>query len=136
MRRRSQTFWLWLALIAPALLTSLMLDTACVKAQPTLTPVGVAAFHGTQVVQALDLIRDIAINAESQTPKLLSTNTVRTVVTWHRTAVQTIGAVPTGWQASVLASLNGVDAGLTPSERAVLAPYLALARTLLLEVGR
>jgi len=127
-RRRS-------ALVVLALVT-LALTAACAKAPPTLSPSGAAAFQAKRAVVVLDLVRDTAIAAEAQTPPLVSTTTTRAIVTWHRAAVATIGVVPTGWRSAVATGLDQVDRALADSERAVLAPYLALARALIAEVQR
>jgi hypothetical protein len=121
---------------AVAILTvlSALSTSSCAKAPPNLSPSGVAAFHGTQVVKALDLVRDTAIVAEMQQPPLVRTETARAIIVWHRAAVMTIGASPGGWKPTVSAGLDAIDRALSDSERATLTPYIALARTLIAEV--
>jgi len=111
-----------------------ILSSACAKAPPNLSPSGAAAFQATRVVKAIDLVRDTAIAADAQTPPLVSPATTRAIVTWHRAAVTTIGAAPSGWKPTVTTGLDQVDRALAEGERAVLAPYLALARALIAEV--
>jgi hypothetical protein len=105
---------------------------SCASAPPSLTPTGVAAFNARRVVKSLDLIRDVAIDAEAN--KVLSTDTTRRVVVFHRSSLETIRAVQNGWKTTVLAALDEVPKNLSDKERMVLAPYLALTKTLILEV--
>jgi hypothetical protein len=105
---------------------------SCASAPPSLTPVGVAAFNARRVVKSLDLIRDVAVDAEAN--KVLSTDTTRRVVVFHRSSLETIRAVPNGWKSTVLAAIEEVPKNLPDKERMVLAPYLALTKTLILEV--
>lgn len=110
-----------------------LVAVSCAHPSPNLSPVGVRAFYATRAVNVLDVVRDTAIAAEAATPKLLSTSSTRAVVEWHRAAVAAAGATPSGWEATVLASLDGVERNLEPPERAVLAPYFALVRAILQE---
>ena len=111
-----------------------LLTASCATAPTNLSSSGVAAFHATRVVKVLDIVRDVAIDAEAAKPPRLSTNTTRQVVTWHKAAVTTIGAVPGGWRPIVLAGLDALDAALPLGERAWLTPYLDAARMLILEI--
>ena len=77
--------------------------SACASAPPLASPVATADFRNTQVIQGLDQLRDIAINANAQNPPLLSTATTRKVVQAHEAALKTIHAMASGWQATVLA---------------------------------
>lgn len=136
MRQRLNRRSIALVLALTALLTSTILSEGCAKAPPNLSPVGVAAFHAHEVVKVLDLVRDTAIAAEAQNPKLLSTDTTAKVVTWHHSALVTIKTVPYGWQGSVQAGLDEVSKNLPASERSVLGPYLSMARAVIREVAR
>jgi hypothetical protein len=118
------------------LIAALLVSSACVKAPPTLTPAGVAAFNGTRVVKALDVLRDSAIAANAQVPPLLSTATTRKVVTYHESALKTIQAAPSGWVPTVQAGLTEVGKDLPPAEQQQLGPYLALVQTLIMEVAK
>lgn len=116
------------------LVVCLVLVSACASAPAGLSPVGIAAFTNTRVIHGLDLLRDTAITANSQTPPLLSTATTRKVVTYHESALKTIHALSTGWQTTVRTGLDEVVKDLPASERAQLAPYVALVSTLIAEV--
>jgi hypothetical protein len=106
----------------------------CAKAPPSLSPVGVRAFHASRVVEVLDLVRDVAIAAEAVTPKLLSTDKTRLIVEWHRTTVASAGALVSGWQAGALAGLESWVGQLNDAELAVVRPYVILARAIIAEV--
>ena len=79
---------------------------SCAKAPPTLSPAGTAAFHALQVGHALDIVRDVANDANRQTPPLISNTALLKIVNWHEAAVRTIVAVPSGWKPTVLAGLE------------------------------
>ena len=108
----------------------------CVHAPPNLSPAGIAAFNGTRVIKALDVIRDIAIDANAQQPALISTATTRKIVIFHESALRTIKEVPGGWVTTVIAGLTELARNLPPQERQQLAPYIVLAQTVLREVAR
>lgn len=114
---------------------ALLAVAACAKAPPSLSPVGVRAFHATRAVAVLDVVRDTAVAAEAATPRLLSTDSARLVVQWHRAAVAAAGATPSGWEATVLSGLDGVERNLTPEEQNVLRPYFSLVKSILREVS-
>lgn len=96
---------------------------------------GTAAFNNTRVIKGLDLLRDTATAANAQTPPLLSTDTTRKIVLYHQAAIKTIDAVSSGWQATVLAGLDDVIKTLAPKEQQLLAPYIALVKTIIAEVA-
>jgi len=104
---------------------------ACAKAPPTLTPVGAAAYHATQVVKALDVLRDAAIDAEAQTPKLISTDNTRKVINFHEAAVKAIQASPGGWKPTVLAALDQLQHDILPAEWNRILPYVSLVKSLI-----
>jgi len=79
--------------------------SGCAPTPKPLSPAATAAFHATRVVAVLDVFRDAAIAANSVTPPIVTTASTREVVLWHKTALKTIAAVPTGWQATVKAGL-------------------------------
>ena len=121
----------------------------CHDTPPTLSPDAAAAFQATRVVMVLDVLRDGAIAANEQVPPLLTTNDTRNVVLRHKTSVQTIRAVPSGWKPTVMAGLYALtcDARVlvptasqpcTPqlSAPAVrqLTPYVGLVSVILAEV--
>ncbi len=105
----------------------------CQHAPLTLSPAATIQFNDTRVQKALDLIRDTAIDANAQTPPLLSVNATRIVVTFHKSASQTIHASQNGWKAAVLQQLDDLqkNAGLLTADVQRLAPYIALAKTLI-----
>jgi len=86
-------------------LVALLGTIGCQPPPPDLTPDAQAAFQATRVVMVLDVVRDAAIAAHDQVPPLMTTNDTRSVVLWHKTAVQTIRAVPIGWKPTVMAGL-------------------------------
>lgn len=99
-----------------------------------LSAAGVAAFQSTKVVKALDVLRDVAVEAEKQ--HLLSTDTTRQVVTYHLSAVKTIGAVPSGWQTIVSTGLAELPKHIPAAEWKQLEPFAALITTVLHEVSQ
>jgi hypothetical protein len=101
---------------------------------PTLSPAATVAFQNTQVQKALDLIRDVAHDANATVPPVLSTATTRQVTLWHQSAITVLHARGAGWQAAVTASLDELSTHL-PAARPRLAPYIALAKTLIQEIG-
>lgn len=105
----------------------------CLHAPPTLSPKAQVQFNDTRVQKALDLIRDTAIDANAQTPPLLSVNATRIVVTFHKSASQTINASQNGWRTAVLQQLDDLqkNVGLLKADVDRLAPYIALARALI-----
>ena len=87
---------------------------------------GRAAYHATRAVKALDLVRDIAITAEEQTPKLMSTASTRKVVLYHQSVVKTIAAVPEGWLAVAETGLTELQKQIPESEWKQIDPYVRL----------
>ena len=108
----------------------------CAKAPPELSPVGTQAFHKTRVIKALDLLRDVAIDGEAQSPKVFSTADTRKVVLYHQSALRIIQATDSGWQAAVGTSLDEVVMRLDPAAQPKVAPYVLLVKTLLAEIPR
>ena len=122
--------------VCTAILWALALPGCAPKNQPQLSPQGVAAYQATQAVKALDILRDAAIGAEAQDPKLLSTEATRKVVLFHRAAVQVIGTTPEGWRPTVTAALDQLQRDLLPPEWERLEPYLVLIRALITGGGQ
>lgn len=104
--------------------------TGCAKAPPSLSPTGKAAFQAIQVVHALDVLRDVAIDAEAQKPKLLSTENTRRVLVYQKQVVQTIRAVPEGWKGVAVAGLDQLEHDIPADQWARLKPFVVLLRTL------
>ena len=115
---------------------SLLTGAACTPPPPTLSPVAQVAFRTTQVIKALDMIRDTAIAANNTTPPVMTERTTGTVVTWHRSTLIVVNAAQQGWQAATLVSLQQLENQLSGTERSTLVPYITLARTILAEVVR
>lgn len=142
----------YVIILASALVLLVVWVAGCRPAPPTLSPEGKAAFHATRVIQVLDVFRDAAIAANSVTPPIVTTASTREVVLWHKTALKTIAAVPTGWQATVKAGLFELTCHpmaaplpppappppctprLKPGEVEKLIPYVGLALVVINEV--
>jgi hypothetical protein len=108
---------------------------ACAPVPSTLSPAGKQAIQNTRVIKGLDLLRDAAVDANAATPPILSTETTRKIVTWHRSTLLVIQASGNGWQAAVKEALVQLQADIpSPAERARLAPYFTLINSLLAEV--
>ena len=112
----------------------------CASAPPNLSPAATLAWNNTRVIRGLDVLRDSAIEANKQispegTP-LLSEATTRKVVLYHASAITTIHATSSGWKAAVLTGLDEVVKDLPPKERAQLAPYVTLLKTILQGVSQ
>lgn len=90
-----------------------------------LTTPGIVALHGVEVVKALDIVRDTAIDAEAA--KILPTATVTKIVKWHKAALDIIRSTPGDWKPSVLAGLDVLKKELTPSELSIVGPYIESA---------
>ncbi len=117
-----------------AVLLVLALCVGCAHPAPSLSPKGVAAFQATRIVKGLDLLRDAAIDANAQTPPVLTTEDTRRVVTYHKLALQVIDQLPSGWIAMITTGMDSLAADLPPPSRQRLAPYFSLVKTLLAEV--
>ncbi len=116
------------------LLLIVLFTGACAPAPPTLSPVAQEAFNATRVIKALDVLRDTAIAANTQTPPLLSTATTRAIVMYHESALKIMHDVPAGWKPLVQTSLAEVAKDLPASEQHLLDPYFALVSTVLAEI--
>jgi hypothetical protein len=98
---------------------------------PTLTPQAKVAYQARRVLDVLRVVRDVAIDAEAQTPKLISTADTRKILNWHESLVKAIDAAPDGARATVAASLTDLQKDIAPSAWARLAPYVALVRSVM-----
>ena len=116
------------------LLLCVFLFTGCASAPPQLGPAATAAYHKTQAIKALDLLRDTAIAANAQTPPLVSTADTRQVVLYHQSALRLMDAASAGWPALVRTALDETLVHLAPEARQTLQPYVALVQTVLQEV--
>lgn len=95
---------------------------------------GKAAYQAKKVVAALDALRDVAVSAEAQNPKLISTENTRKVVNYHTAALKILSATPEGWKATVTKGLDEVLGQLSEKERSQVEPFANLAKALLAEV--
>lgn len=116
------------------ILLVVLLASGCGKTPPNLTPAAVAAFHGTQVIQYLDRVRDAANDAHKTVPPLLDAQVTLKIVNWHQSAITVVHATPAGWQATVTASLDELMKGLNAHDQQVVAPYIAAAKLVIHEV--
>jgi len=107
---------------------------ACASAPPNLNPQATQAFYNTRVEHVLNLLRETAVSAHAQTPPMLSTPIFRRVVQYHESSIKIMHAAGSGWQPAVAAGLDELTKDVTPAEKQLLAPYVALARTILQEV--
>lgn len=116
------------------LLLIAFLFTSCASAPTSLTPAGIEAFNKTRVIKGLDVLRDTAIEANKTVPPLISTDTTRKVVTYHRSTLIVINT--SGVKAITLTSLDELIKDLPKSEADLLAPYIALTKVIINEVTK
>lgn len=116
------------------LIVFLTAAVSCAKTPPNLSPAAVVAFHGTQAVKALDLLRDTVIAAREQ--GLMSEDSTRKVVQWHEHVLKVINASPSGWKPTAEVLLDELLAALPDADKETLRPYVTLVRTVVREVGR
>ena len=119
-------------LISPLLVIGLIVSfgigaSGCKHSPPNLNPQARVAWYGIQTIHNLDRIRDIAIDANRQSPPLISERDTRKIVDWHTSAVKTIQASPGGWRATVEVGLNELVRDLPPDVRALISPYVQFA---------
>ena len=116
------------------LVLALSFSNCGVKPPPNLSPAAVAAYQGTKVIVALDGIRDVAIALADTNPPIVRRDVTTAIVAWHKAAITTIHATPTGWKMTVLTGLDQVKSNLNQQEQIQLGPYFSLAKTLINEV--
>lgn len=104
------------------------------KAPPNLSPQATTAWYGTQVIKVIDLVRDTAVDANKVSPPLLSTNTTRMLVNWHRSALDIVHQAPAGWPNAVVTGLVEVVRNLPETEKTILQPYVTLLITVVQEI--
>jgi hypothetical protein len=105
-----------------------MFVVGCHHAPPTASPTAQVAYQGTQVLQALDLLRDAVITANEQVPPIVSTGTTRKVVTYHRMAITVVHEAPNGWKQTVTTALDELVASLSAEDRTFVGPYITLIK--------
>ena len=118
----------------PITLLTLSTPACATNASPQLSPEARAAWYGTRVIKALDLFRDTAIDANAQTPPLLSTAATAKIVRYHKSAITIIHGVPGGWKSTVLAGLDEATHEIPYREWQILVPYINLIKIELQEV--
>jgi hypothetical protein len=127
----------WPLILAVSVLAlTLSVATSCnaPKAPPNLTPQSTAAWYGTRVIQALDVLRNTAIDAAAQRPPILSEATARKVVLLHESALKMVHESPAGWAPTVTTALTEFEKTLTEQERGVVHPYVQMTLELLKSV--
>ena len=122
------------AVIAFTLVSSACASLSVNRPPLNLSPQAREAWYATRVIQALDLLRDTAIDANAQTPPLIATATTRKIVVYHRSAITFIHEIPGGWKASVVAGIIEVENNLSLKEYQLLSPYTRLVKAALAEV--
>lgn len=119
------------------LIVVLALTVGCAShTPPNLSPQAVTAWHGTQVIKTLDLLRDSAISAHETAPPLLTEGETRKVVTWHESAIKVVHDTPNGWEPALNASFAELLKDLPAGPRQLLSPYLTLVQEIIREVRR
>ena len=113
------------------LLAVLACVSGCAPPPPNLSPQARQAWQGTRVIRALDVARDIATDANAQQPPILDEATTRQIVLFHKTAITIVHDQSVGWQAMVLAGLDGLDKLLPSRQRDLVMPYIEIARAIL-----
>jgi hypothetical protein len=111
----------------------LVLAPGCAKPPIYLSAQAQAAWRGTRIIHALDVIRDIAIDANASDPPLLNEATTRQVVLVHKSLITIVHEQPAGWQGMVLAGLDGLESLLPAGDMSRLLPYIHIARAALKE---
>lgn len=127
-------------LIAISIALASLYVSGCATAGPNdptvnLSPSGRAAYRAARAVKALDLVRDIAITAEEQSPKLMSTSSTRKVVLYHQSVIKTIAAVPNGWLSVAEQGLTELQTQIPDSEWKQIDPYVRLVLAIYKEVS-
>lgn len=92
---------------------------------------GKAAFQANKILKALDVLRDVAVEAEKQTPKLLSPSSALKVIAYHKQVASLMGAIPDGWKGIALAGLDTLKQNLSPAEWNQVQPFIELVRGLI-----
>jgi hypothetical protein len=136
MKHRTLITWTfgWLVGIIFAL-SPMTLASCATNTPPVITPAAQAAVSATQVIKALDVVRDTAVDLNAATPPILSNKVLLQIVTFHESAVKVILAAPSGWKATVLAALGQLQTDLSPADYQRIVPYVALVQTLIASVA-
>lgn len=100
---------------------------SCAKAPPNLTPIAAQNWKQHEVQKDLDLVRDLAHDANAQVPPIVSENATRIITRWHETAITLVHNAPAGWKQTLLASLNDLKKNIPIDEYRVIERYVQLA---------
>ena len=111
-----------------------LLASGCAHTPPNLSPAAQTAWKQHEIQKDLDLIRDLAQDANARVPPLISTNTARAVTLWHKSAIMLVHDAAQGWRLTVLAGLDELRTNLPAAEYQVIAVYVELAKTVLRSV--
>lgn len=132
-----------------ALLLLLVLTPACGPTPRPMPPDVAAAFHASRVIMVLDVLRDAAIAAHDAQPPVMTEDSTRKVVVWHKATIQAVQMAPQGWRASAKESIfrfscDPAAASVSPPppctpllpavDLARLRPYISLALVVISEV--
>lgn len=109
-----------LVLLAAAVLTF----SACHAPVTITTPQGHAAYTADQIVVRVNELQNAAIAANQQ--QALPLATTRAIVEFCVGADKTLAALPSGWQASLLAAWTSTKASLPPTSNVAISSALAL----------
>lgn len=126
----------------------LALSVACAKAPPSLSPVGVRAWHANEAVVALGTLQhsviqlnaikvcDGPVSAEGQATchPMVSDRNTRIVVDAVTAGVKVIQEAPDGWRAITSAVLDQIGAELDTFGQSKLRIYIEAARVVLLAI--
>ncbi len=85
-----------------------------------LTAPGVQALHKVEVLKALDVVRDVAIDGEAA--KVVPTATAAIVVKTHKGILEVMKQVD--WKSGVLTALDQLKADIPVADRAQFIPYI------------
>jgi hypothetical protein len=113
-----------------ALVLVVALGVACGKNAPVVTPDAQQAFDKVRVVNALNLLRDIAVVANAQTPPVISDATLVKVNTYYNAAIGTVNASGHGWAVTLSVALDEVVKTFPEHEQGALGFYTGLLRSL------
>lgn len=129
--KTNRVIGLTLALCALLTATVLLME-GCAKAPPSLSPIGQSAWNRHELEKDLDILRDIAVDAEAQ--HVIATLSARAVVSYHQTAITVMHDAQAGWQKILSDGFDGLQRNLPPADYARIKAYVDLARATLKEL--
>ena len=107
-------------------------QASCTKAPPQLSPQAQREFYATRVIKVLDIVRDFATDGADA--GVVSVKDARTIVLWHKSAVQVASTVGANWQTIVASTLDETVSHLDAATKGKVLPYVALVKAVLQEV--